>query len=124
MVTLQDFIHALETLNLFVKDDKTHSVRLTTVKVLFERQHQGIPSTASKVKVQGEKLSSSRETLHGYLRMSFLLRIFNQIVAFQELLCKIMLLVSLSCHESFSKENEKTERAAHFLQISLSSLCN
>ena len=50
-----------------------------------------------------------------------------------------MLLVSLSCHDiddwwkqennniknkSFYKENEKTERAAHFLQISLSSLCN
>ena len=50
-----------------------------------------------------------------------------------------MLLVSLSCHDiddrwkqennniknkSFYKENEKTERTAHFLQISLSSLCN
>ena len=55
VVTLQDFIHALETQNLFVKDNKTHSVRLTTVKVLFERQHQGIPSTALIVKVQGEK---------------------------------------------------------------------
>ena len=91
MVTLQDFIHALETQNLFVKDNKTHSVRLTTVKVLFERQHQGIPSTALIVKVQGEKLSSSKETLYGYLRTSFLLRVFNQIVAFQELFSKIML---------------------------------
>ena len=51
----QDFIHLLETQNLFVKDNKTHSVRLTTVKVLFERQHQGSSSIDSKVKVQGEK---------------------------------------------------------------------
>ena len=49
MVTLQDFIHALETQNFLVKDNKTHSVRRTTVKVLFERQHQGISSTALKV---------------------------------------------------------------------------
>ena len=54
MVTLQDFIHALETQNLFVKDNKTHRVRLTAVKVLFEWQHQEISSTASKVKVEDE----------------------------------------------------------------------
>ena len=55
MVTLQDFIHALETQNLFAKDNKTHSVRLTTVMVLFERQYQGISSIDSKVKVEGGK---------------------------------------------------------------------
>ena len=55
MVTLQDFIHALETQNLHVKDNKTYSVRLTAVKVLFEWQHQGISSIDSKVKVEGEK---------------------------------------------------------------------
>ena len=55
MVTLQDFIHALETQNLFVKYNKTHSVRLTTVKVSFERQYQGTSSIDSKVKVEGEK---------------------------------------------------------------------
>ena len=61
-----------------------------------------------------------------------MLRVFNQVVAFQELFCKMMLLVSLSCHDiddrwkqennniknnSFYKENEKTERAAHFCRF-------
>ena len=55
MVTLQDFIHALETQNLFVKYNKTHSVRLTNVRFYFEQQHQRISSTDSKVKVEGEK---------------------------------------------------------------------
>ena len=55
MVTLQDFIHAPKAQNLFVKDNKTHSVRLIAVKVLFEWQNQGISSTDSKVKVEGKK---------------------------------------------------------------------
>ena len=55
MVALQDFIQAPKTQNLFVKDNKMYSVRLTVVKVLFEWQHQGISSTDSKVKVEGEK---------------------------------------------------------------------
>ena len=101
MVTLQDFIHALETLNLFVKDNKTHSVRLTTVKVLFERQHRG--DFIHRLKGYSGKgknvLSSNKETLYGYLRTSFLFRVFNQIVAYQELFCKIMLLVSSSCND-------------------------
>ena len=63
MVTLQDFIHALETQNFLVKDNKTHTVKLTTVKVLFERQHQGSSSIDSKVKVEGEKLSSKGDYL-------------------------------------------------------------
>ena len=65
MVTLQDFIHALETQNLFVKDNKTHRVRLTTVKVLFERQYQGISFIDSKVKGEGEKLPSKRRLSMG-----------------------------------------------------------
>ena len=92
MVTLQDFIHALETQNLFVKDYKTHS-ETDYEKVLFERQHQGIRGIHSlkSLKVEGEKLSFNKKTLNGYPRTSLLLRVFNQIVAFQELFFKIML---------------------------------